>query len=52
MSRVAFNAATGASVLLISIGAGAIYWPAGLMVGGALVLALTLHLARIAGVQG
>lgn len=52
MNRRAFNLATGAAVLLISIGAGAVYWPAGLIVGGVLVLALTLHVARIAGVQG
>jgi hypothetical protein len=52
VNRLAFNVATGSGVLLVSVGAGLVYLPAGLIVCGALVLWLTLRIARLAGVAG
>lgn len=53
MNRHVYNGSILVGVLLVSIGAGLVYVPAGLMVGGALVLGFTLFGARLAaGARG
>lgn len=52
MSARVYNTALLAGVLLVSGGAGMVYLPAGLITAGALVLALTVFGARIAGRAG
>lgn len=49
MNAKVYNAAMLVGVLLVSVGAGMIYVPAGLITGGALVLALTIAGAKLAG---
>lgn len=50
MQAHVYNGTMFVAWLLVSVGVGAIYWPAGLIVAGlglAGVLLLTLHLARL-----
>lgn len=49
MNRHVYNACMLIGWALISGGAGLVYLPAGLIAGGALLLALTLFGARMAG---
>ncbi len=48
MNRHVYNASVLSGVLLVSAGAGMVYLPAGLIVAGALVLALTIASAHMA----
>lgn len=48
MTPVVYNASILAGVGLVSVGAGMVYLPAGLITAGALVLALTVFGARMA----
>ena len=48
MSVLIINATHAAGVALVAVGAGAQWgWPVGLMVGGGLVLALSLVMLRV-----
>jgi hypothetical protein len=46
MTPIVYNLSVSAGVVLVSVGAGMVYLPAGLIVGGALVLAMTVFAAR------
>lgn len=48
MNRHVYNLCVLAGVLLVSIGAGMVYLPAGLITGGLLVLVLTIASASLA----
>jgi hypothetical protein len=52
MNKHVYNASIMAGITLCSVGAGLAYLPAGLIVGGVLVLALTVSGARMAGGRG
>jgi len=52
MKASVYNVSVACGVALISVGAGMVYLPAGLITGGALVLVLTIAGARIAGRAG
>ena len=52
MKASVYNVAVACGVALISVGAGMVYLPAGLITGDALVLVLTIAGARIAGRAG
>lgn len=52
MKASVYNIAIACGVALISVGAGMVYLPAGLITGGTLVLVLTIAGARIAGRAG
>lgn len=49
MTPIVYNASLLVGVLLVSVGAGLVYLPAGLITAGALVLGLTMVGARMAG---
>jgi hypothetical protein len=51
MTPIVYNASLLVGVLLVSIGAGLVYLPAGLITAGALVLVLTLASAYLAGLR-
>ncbi len=48
MNRHVYNLSILAGVVLVSVGAGLVYLPAGLIVGGVLVLGLTMTSAAMA----
>lgn len=48
MTPTVYNLSIATGTLLVSVGAGLVYLPAGLIVGGVLVLALTITGARLA----
>lgn len=48
MNRHVYNLSILAGVALVSVGAGLVYVPAGLITGGVLVLALTIASAHMA----
>ena len=48
MNRHVYNLSILAGVVLVSVGAGMVYVPAGLIVGGVLVLVLTIASAVMA----
>lgn len=48
MHRYVYNGSLALGVMLTSVGAGLVYVPAGLITGGALLLALTIFGARLA----
>lgn len=52
MNKHVFNGAMAAGWLLVSTGAGLVYLPAGLIVGGVLLIGLTLTAARLAAKAG
>ena len=43
MKPIIYNISIFAGIALASIGVGFVYWPAGLITAGALVIALTLY---------
>lgn len=48
MNAIVYNASIAVGVLFVSVGAGMVYLPAGLITGGALVLGLAMYGARLA----
>lgn len=51
MKPAVYNTALACGVLLVSIGAGMVYVPAGLITAGVLVLSFTVAGARLAGLR-
>ena len=52
MNPTVYNLSIGAGTLLVSVGAGMIHVPSGLIVGGVLIIALTIAAARLTGRAG